>query len=209
MHKIEILSICIINPLLYFIVIYLTDRLEREPLVKIAKAVGWGAIPAVILSSLGSYPFSKVGLLAVAPIIEEASKGIYVLKMRKDPELEGPMDGLVYGGAVGLGFEIVENAIYSIPTLRIDISAIRSIACGHILFTGLFGFTVGLAKIKGNKSLMLYGYAGAVLLHLVWNGLVSIHGIFYFLLLPPFILIFIWLLRVAWEYDNIKGKKVH
>jgi hypothetical protein len=180
---------------------------EPEPLCKILKAVGWGAIPAIVIAlfintlSLRILPEIFVAVLT-APIVEEACKGIYIYKMRKEPELEGPMDGLVYGAAVAIGFEIVENILYSFSTeFGLELSAIRSIAVGHILFTGLFGLMVGLAKIKTNKSLILYGYAGAVLMHLTWNGLVSVHWVSYFVLVPVFIFILKKLSDVAWKYE--------
>ena len=202
MSLILVLYICVIGRVLWFLYIYQRDVFEPEPLGKILKAVGWGAIPAVILSTLlGAFVFFWAGLLS-APIVEEACKGIYIYKMRKDPTLEGPMDGLVYGAAVAIGFEVVENILYSFSRASgLELSIIRSITVGHILYTGLFGLMVGLAKIKGNKALMLYGYIGAVLLHLTWNGLVSVHWVSFLILLPIFIFILKKLLDVAWKYE--------
>jgi RsiW-degrading membrane proteinase PrsW (M82 family) len=202
MSLILILYICVIGRVLWFLYIYQRDVFEPEPLAKVLKAIVWGAIPAVILSILlGSFVFFWAGLLN-APIVEEACKGIYVYRMRKDPELEGPMDGLVYGASVAIGFEVVENILYSFSkSFGLEVSIIRSITVGHILYTGLFGLMVGLAKIKGKNSLILYGYVGAVLLHLTWNGLATINWISFLILLPIFIFILKKLLDVAWKYE--------
>ncbi len=203
----EILYICVIVGALWFLYIYQKDVFEPEPLSKILKAVGWGAIPAVLIALFINTLFHQIlpellVAVLIAPVVEEACKGFYLYKMRRSPELEGPMDGLVYGAAVAIGFEIVENIVYSLSTeFGIELSAIRSIVVGHILFTGLFGLMVGLAKIKANKSLILYGYAGAVLMHLTWNGLLAVQGVFYFILVPVFIFILKKLSDVAWNYE--------
>jgi RsiW-degrading membrane proteinase PrsW (M82 family) len=136
----EIIYISVIVSVLWFLYIYQKDVFEPEPLGKILKAVAWGAIPAVIFSyALEKYVFFWAGIVS-APLIEEACKGVYIYWLRKDPKLEGPMDGLVYGAAVAIGFEIVENLLYSLSgEFGIELAAVRSIAVGHILFTGLFG----------------------------------------------------------------------
>ena len=69
------------------------------------------------------------------------------------------------------------------------------------MYTGLFGLMVGLAKIKGKNSLILYGYLGAVFLHLTWNGLATLNWVAFLVLLPIFIFILKKLLDVAWKYE--------
>jgi RsiW-degrading membrane proteinase PrsW (M82 family) len=200
MERILIYNICYILPGLYFIYIYLKDKFEPEPLGKILKAVGWGAIPAFILSFLFESILPSWTLLITAPILEEACKGFYVYRMFKDPELEGPMDGLVYGAAVGMGFEIVENILYNLfQGVDLPVSVLRSITAGHILFTGLFGLTVGMAKMEGNRSWMNLGYFGAVCLHLIWNAAPNL--VWYWIFVPTFIFILKKLLDVAWKYE--------
>ena len=198
----EIVYISVIVSVLWFLYIYQKDVFEPEPLGKILRAVAWGAIPAVLFSYfLEAYIFFWAGIVS-APLIEEACKGIYVYRMRKDPLLEGPMDGLVYGAAVAIGFEIVENLLYSFSAeFGIELAAVRSIAVGHILFTGLFGLMVGVAKIRGKRRMLVYGYIGAVLMHFSWNMLVSVHWISYFILVPVFIIILKLLADIAWKYE--------
>ena len=198
----EIIYISVIVSMLWFLYIYQKDVFDPEPMGKILKAVVWGALPAVLLSYLlESYLFFWAGLFS-APLVEEACKGMYVFRLRKSQFLEGPMDGLVYGAAVAIGFEIVENLLYSFSTeFGIELAAVRSIAVGHILFTGLFGLMVGMAKIQGKKRLIAYGYISAVLMHFSWNTLVSVHWVSYFVLVPVFILILKLIADVAWRYE--------
>jgi hypothetical protein len=112
------------------------------------------------------------------------------------------MDGLVYGAAVGIGFEIVENLLYSFSSeFSLELAVVRSISVGHILFTGFFGLMVGLAKIKGKGLLIGYGYIGAVLMHFVWNLLTGENWISYFILVPIFILTLKKIADAAWKYE--------
>jgi len=48
----------------------------------------------------------------VAPLVEETTKGIYLFKTAKGFEIDNITDGLVYGGAIGLGFGMTENFFY-------------------------------------------------------------------------------------------------
>ena len=50
----------------------------------------------------------------VAPVTEEATKGLFVLLLLwfRRRELDGVLDGLVYAGLVGVGFAFVENILY-------------------------------------------------------------------------------------------------
>src|SRR5947208_7460320 len=56
-----------------------------------------------------------VGAAIVAPIVEEAAKGLGVRAGR--PEIQKLLDGLVYGAAAGLGFSATENLFYGIARL--------------------------------------------------------------------------------------------
>jgi RsiW-degrading membrane proteinase PrsW (M82 family) len=201
-EKLYPLFIIVLLGMLWFLYIYRKDVFEPEPKYKLFKAVIWGAIPSIILVTFFNFIFFWLGLLA-APIIEEACKGIYIYKLRNDKEFEGPMDGLVYGAAVGIGFEIVENIFYSyfLNGIDIQLSILRSIDIGHVLFTGLFGLMVGLAKIKEKKSYIFYGYGGAVLMHLIWNGLTGISLVFYFILTPIFIYVLKRSIDTALKYE--------
>ncbi len=50
----------------------------------------------------------------VAPVTEEASKGLFLLLLLwwRRAELDGVLDGIVYAGMVGIGFAFIENILY-------------------------------------------------------------------------------------------------
>ena len=114
-----------VPPIIYIIWIRNTERYEREPWSRIAGTFIWGAVFGVILALVFSYAliwlfdstldgpiyeaivnnqtYSLLFLVCViAPIAEEAAKGIGVLTAGSD--LDEVEDGLIYGAAVGLGF---------------------------------------------------------------------------------------------------------
>ena len=51
---------------------------------------------------------------SVAPVAEEASKGLFLLLLLwwRRHELDGVLDGIVYAGMVGVGFAFTENILY-------------------------------------------------------------------------------------------------
>ena len=53
-------------------------------------------------------------LAVVAPVTEEASKGLFLLLLLwwRRAELDGVLDGIVYAGMVGIGFAFTENILY-------------------------------------------------------------------------------------------------
>jgi predicted ATPase/RsiW-degrading membrane proteinase PrsW (M82 family) len=142
------------------------------------------------------------------PLVEEAAKGIALLAAvgpirwlarRAGVTLfEGVGAGVVYGAAVGLGFAFTEDIYFLIDRARtegldagFETFLIRRDFFGpailhHALFTGAFGAGLGLATWSTRRTLKvvfpLVGFALAVLLHAVNNGLVELilvldHGV--------------------------------
>ncbi|NIV30935.1 MAG: PrsW family intramembrane metalloprotease, partial [Anaerolineae bacterium] len=133
-----------------------------------------------------------------APLIEEALKGILVLLLflglRR--EFDGPLDGIVYGALVGLGFAVSENAAYMIEEgfrqhflTRI---LLRGLA-GHATYTALTGLGLGIARAVQKRSQVpgtatagtsqhrtavalgpIVGFVLAVAAHMIWNRLSGI-----------------------------------
>ena len=56
----------------------------------------------------------RASLAIVAPVTEEASKGLFLLLLLwwRRAELDGVLDGIVYAGMVGIGFAFIENILY-------------------------------------------------------------------------------------------------
>ena len=55
---------------------------------------------------------SRFGAIVVAPIVEEITKGLFLLITITNKKFDNITDGIVYGGAIGLGFGMTENFLY-------------------------------------------------------------------------------------------------
>jgi RsiW-degrading membrane proteinase PrsW (M82 family) len=110
-----------------FLLVYLLDAYEREPLSLVLGALAWGAVAATSLAGLANHDWGAVvarlggpDLAAqwtaafTAPLVEETLKvvGVVLIYLIARSELNGLLDGFVYGAMVGLGFAVVENVFY-------------------------------------------------------------------------------------------------
>ena len=135
-----------------------------------------------------------------APLVEEAAKGVALLLAvgpvrwlvnRAGISLfEGVGAGIAYGAAVGLGFGFTEDVYFLVDRARtegieagFDTFLYRRDFFGpailhHAVFTAAFGAALGLATSTTRRGLKLAlpaaGFALAVLMHAVNNGLVEL-----------------------------------
>ncbi len=176
------------------------DRWEPEPPRLLVMAFLWGASVAVLASIILEHLLDKslsAGAVAAgaeaplnpltaavgAPLAEEAAKGAFLLLMmtgRRRIELNTLSDCLVYAGFTAVGFAWLENIFYIAngETLggSLAIAAMRLILgpFAHPLFTTMFGIGVYFALQQRSTiakiACVLAGYAGAVVMHGLWNG---------------------------------------
>lgn len=203
----------IIPMVLYLIILWRMDKYEKEPIKLVIKHFFWGAFGAVFLGILGSllltYPINSIiydvkvqGLLAaiiVAPFVEEITKGIYLFKTVKDKNFDNITDGIIYGGAIGLGFGMTENFLYFVAfgtdiESWVSIVLIRSIFSSvmHCISTAIFGAFLSLAKFRGKrfkKLIILSGLFFSMVLHSFWNTSVSFPTSYFWGLLVMFFII--------------------
>jgi RsiW-degrading membrane proteinase PrsW (M82 family) len=157
----------------------------------------WGAIGAIffailfsdILSSgISLFIYNKkilnlIDAIYVAPIVEEVTKGLFLLILITNKKFDNVTDGLVYGGAIGLGFGMTENLFYflsygkTVPEL-LYLVIIRTLFSGvmHCVSTGTLGAFLGYAKLSRphHKFLLLFsGLITAMFIHFFWNYSVS------------------------------------
>ena len=141
----------------------------------------------------GQTATSFVTVAVVAPVVEEAAKGMFLLIMmtgRRRNELNSLTDRLVYAGVVAVGFAWLEDIFYIADgeTLASSLvtAAMRLIMgpFAHPLFTTFTGVGVYFALQQRNTlakvGYVVLGYLAAVVMHGLWNGsaLVSVQAYF-------------------------------
>ncbi len=187
------------------------DRNEKEPWRLVLVAAAWGAIVAtslviwaegvwqdVAVSTLVPGPGLDTSTAFSAGLFEELGKGAAVvllfLVMRN--EFDNVVDGIVYGAAVGLGFNFMESItymtnIYSIfsPEGTGSIAAgfqwyarqVLGLFFGHATYTAFVGAGVGLARqlpTPGRKlAAIAAGFLVAIAAHFSWDAWLSLFPI--------------------------------
>lgn len=180
--------------------VYLLDAYEREPPSLVVGALAWGAVAATSLAGLANHDWGAVvarlggpDLAAqwtaalTAPLVEETLKavGVVLIYLIARSELNGLMDGFVYGAMVGLGFAVVENVFYFVgqfggqPAGVLGGFFIRVLASGlygHVLYSGLTGmgiawFVTRTDQPRGRRLVIAAAFClAAVLAHFLWNS---------------------------------------
>ncbi|MBN2333949.1 PrsW family intramembrane metalloprotease [Candidatus Bathyarchaeota archaeon] len=159
---------------------YLSDKGEREPIVYVVLMFCWGIFSGLIAAQLNSIMGAALPVPAalVAPFVEEPIKalGLYVFLThpRTRDEFNSPLDGIIYGFAVGMGFYASENFVYylhySIGTLLM-----RILLCwGHGLWVAVVGLWIAVNRhYRGYNVVgdMVPGLSVAIAMHFIWNGL--------------------------------------
>jgi RsiW-degrading membrane proteinase PrsW (M82 family) len=188
----------------YALVLWWFDRYEKEPLALLAAAFLWGAIPAVIFSLIAELvlgiPISQLiqpaaasllNAAVIAPVAEEVFKGgaLVLLFLFFRREIDGALDGILYGGLVGFGFAAVENTLYfGAAVVQEGLGALAALAMfravlfglNHALFTGLFGLGIAWGYTASNKLVKvgapLAGLVAGVTSHAIHNASVTLGG---------------------------------
>ncbi len=201
----------VLPTLVYVGIIYWVDRYEKEPWWLLVSAFLWGAIPGIVFSyifnGLLSTPLlmllgSDVGMATapwlIGPPVEETIKAAALLAIFVfwRSEIDSPLDGIIYGAMVGMGFAMVENVYYFVETFNqggveawgVNI-VLRAIVFGlnHALFSSFAGLGIAIARLSTNRNIQLImpilGWATAVFLHFLHNFTVTLGNAFIFLAL--------------------------
>lgn len=208
-----LLLLAVIPSLIIAIIVYLSDRKEREPIVELIKAFVLGMFAVLVtlfissIFSINSVDITKMNVFRIfiysfleIALIEELAKffGGYIL-LRKNTNFNYMYDGIVYYAFVALGFATVENILYAITT---DISTvlIRAITTvpAHTFFGIACGYYFALSireKIKGNvKKKNRYLFLSMIIP-------ILIHGFYDFCLLTGnYIFLMIYLVFIVSLY---------
>jgi len=184
--------------LFLLLLVWFSDRYEREPLWAVLLSACWGALPAVLLSCLlesaagpaltalwGPREGAFLSAVLLAPPVEEAAKAaaLVLVILLYAREFDDVLDGVVYGAAVGVGFSFVEDFFYFAGALHEGGAGLGAVVftlrnfgfmLNHSLFTALTGIGFGLARVNSRNPLALLffppmGFAAAVGLHTLHN----------------------------------------
>jgi RsiW-degrading membrane proteinase PrsW (M82 family) len=182
------------------VMVWWFDRYEKEPLHLLLISFLWGVAPAVFIAAVvelilafvsgyrGETTSSGLALFnlgVVAPFVEEGVKWIGVLGVFfiAGREVDGPLDGIIYGAMVGFGFAATENVLFFLSSGSMGellfMIFLRAFLFGslHAMFASFSGLGLAFAKYsrRGWQAALWAagGYAAAVLFHAIHNtGLV-------------------------------------
>ena len=182
------------------------DRYEKEPKLLLGAALLWGVViaggGAFILNTAfgigiyaitGSESVADAGTTSiVAPIIEEALKGLAVLVVfllfRK--EFDSVLDGIVYGAITAMGFAAIENVLYIYRNgfqeagwegfWTLVVVRVFLVGWMHPFFTAFTGIGLAIARMSRNTLVKIIaapaGYIVAVMAHAFHNTFSSVIG---------------------------------
>src|SRR5882672_5027605 len=157
---------------------YLRDRWQREPMHRVAMAFGLGLYAMAAARGLA---FTVIGFispdwlsggseaarlfesLVLGGLIEETAKAVVLFAaIYHWDAFDEPLDGVVYGVAVSLGFATLENVLYIMrvqasPDGAFTIVWQRALFAvpAHALFGGAMGYYTGKAKFDRTHPLAL------------------------------------------------------
>jgi RsiW-degrading membrane proteinase PrsW (M82 family) len=177
---------------------YLRDRYEREPVGHIVAAYVLGMFALAAAQGLvfmasdwvssdwlhsGGEPARFFDAFVLAGVAEELAKWVVlVAAVYAWREFDEPMDGLLYGVAIALGFAALENFPF-LSSRGLAIAWQRAIFAvpAHALFGGCMGFYVGRAKFAPADGMRRHRFWLSMILSFVVP--VGFHGAYDFALL--------------------------
>jgi len=180
------------------------DRNHKEPWRLVLVAAAWGAIVATSLVVWGETIWEQSAQRALVPgpgldtslafmagILEELAKGAAVLLLfliMRD-EFDDVVDGIVYGAAVGLGFNFLESisymtnlySIFQAEGFGFAAAAIQwygrqvlGLFFGHATYTAYIGAGVGIARqlpnVRQKTFAIVAGFIIAIAGHFSWDA---------------------------------------
>jgi len=180
------------------------DRNEKEPWRLVLVAAGWGAIVATSLVIWGESIWEAFSVNSLVPgpgldvsnafsagIFEELAKGsaVLLLFLVMRHEFDDVVDGIVYGAAVGLGFNFMESIAYMTNLYAIlgpegvggyvagfqwYSRQVLGLFFGHATYTALVGAGIGIARQLPRRSqkvvAIVCGFLVAIAAHFSWDA---------------------------------------
>lgn len=177
----QIALVSILPGLLWLWFFYRQDAFEPEPrwLLLALFALGMAAVlPAFLielpwrdqlLTSLRTSDRGRLAFLSFAVVggAEESAKTLsLLLTVGRLREFDEPVDGIIYGVTVGLGFAALENLFYAAERgLAVGLFRAVLTSLAHAAFTGWLGYFLAAARFRRKPGLIFGGLVLAILLH--------------------------------------------
>ena len=179
--ELSLLLIALLPPIASAVWFYRSDR-NREPIGAVIKAFLAGVIvplPVLFLVSLfqvfdpelgGPWALGAYTAFMFAAIPEEVCKYGFLRRHIRGPHCDEPMDGVVYGAVVSLGFAALENVLYVLQN-GAQTGVLRAFTAVpmHASVGALMGLALSLEKTRGPGPGR--GLRAALFLPIVVHGL--------------------------------------
>ena len=194
-----VLALALAPTLLLLLWVYREDQHEPEPRGLVLVAFALGAIAVPLCASVERYllppGFPRVdgitllGACFLIACCEELAKFLPLNSwLVRHAEFDEPLDGIVYGAAISLGFAAAENLLYALSqSPEILILRMFTAVPAHASFGILMGFFVGAGKfLETHRTDPLHPVPGHVRSMYGLAALASsvfVHGVYDFLLL--------------------------
>lgn len=195
---------CLPTTVFGVLVLRALDRNETEPWRLVLLAVAWGAVvatslviwaeglwQAVAIRTLVPGPGLDVSTAFSAGILEELAKGsaVVLLFLVVRNEFDDVVDGIIYGAAVGLGFNFMESISYMTNLYAIlspegvggEAAGFQWYArqglglfFGHATYTAFVGAGIGIARqlpdVRKKVIAVAAGFIVAIAGHFSWDA---------------------------------------
>jgi len=178
--------IAAVVPLLFLYGIWALEiyALTRADLLVLALI--WGGIAFFIALGINNSLLSGVFIYAqlvllIAPLVEETLKAMLLAYFSNRMLMRYPVDGSVYGFAIGTGFALVENLHFITNNAADSLGGIParviSVSLMHAFTAALVGTTLGANIYRSAGARLRFGTASvllAVILHALFNFSVTV-----------------------------------
>ncbi|MGE5404741.1 MAG: PrsW family glutamic-type intramembrane protease [Candidatus Saccharibacteria bacterium] len=189
MHALAVIAAVLVSAGIWLWYVRRYDKIEPEPLKTLLKVGFLGGLISVFLA--GTFNTIFIALTGIdmekSPVMELAVLALFIgfneetmkalaaiVIVRKLPDFNEPVDGLIYSMTVALGFAALENFEY-IAQYGLGVIVTRTILSvpGHLFYAAVWGYGISKAKFMTREQryfrTALPYIAGAALLHAFYD----------------------------------------
>lgn len=175
------------------LIVYRYDMYEREPWYMLLFALMLGMVGCFFISNVEDFLFSKWPevyqeihkRVVVVGVGEELIKLLPILGIAVilPSQFNDPMDGLIYGAFIGLGFGLEESIFYiGFDDTNVQLEKIAHVPVRlllHLLFGALDGFGIGLIRLPKHRwiwpAVAVVCLGISITIHALWDYWLALH----------------------------------